>query len=101
VTRAEQEVLDERDKQRRQWGDMHDDDHVDGALGDAAAALLSQVDLVSVTHGPKWAAELRYKHRADRRRQLVVGAALALAELERFDRDRESWASSRTARKYG
>jgi hypothetical protein len=88
MTRAEQDVLDEREKQRRQWGNMHDDNHNDGALGDAAAAMLSQADSV---YGPRWAAELRHKHRDDRRRQLVIGAAFALAELERFDRDREEW----------
>lgn len=81
--RAIHDVLCERAK----WGDAHDDEHADGALADAAAALIHPACQVVEDYGPEWARDLRRKS-ADggRRRQLVIGVALALAEIERLDR---------------
>lgn len=78
------DVLAERRKQKEKWGDTHDDEHhPDGELGDAAASMLEGY---YVGKKAGWIYELRSKHRQDRRQQLVIGIALGLAELERFDR---------------
>lgn len=78
------DVLNEREKQRRMWGDEHDDrEHPDGQLADVAAFLAH-----SWSHfdAPEWGQVLWHKHRHDRRRQLIIAAALCIAEAERLDR---------------
>lgn len=104
MTRAEADVLAEREKQRAKWSDAHDDGHADGELGASAAVLVhplaprpscgcreamcehwSIVPDPEPVNAPDWAYTLRWGH--DRRRQLVIGAALALAEIERLDRE--------------
>jgi hypothetical protein len=95
LTRAEQDVLRERDKQRERWGDEHDAaEHGDGALA-AAAAFLAWPDGYEERPGeadrclipcPGWAYRLLERHDSDRRRQLLIAAALCLAEIERLDR---------------
>jgi len=85
------DVLTEREKQRVKWGDMHDDEHDDGVLGDAAATLAAQADSVGTYieengEGHLWPGNLRHRHRGDRRKQIVIAAALLLAEIERIDR---------------
>jgi hypothetical protein len=87
---AEMDVLCERVKQRQKWGDAHDDRHEDGELAGAAAFLADpeyvEDDPASLHEEDGWAIHLRAKHRADRRQQLVIAAALLLAEIERIDR---------------
>lgn len=88
LTRAELDVLAERRKQRRKWGHTHDlGEHDDGDLADAAAELLldSDRDAQSVSRS-RWATMIREDTENDRRRRLVIGAALALAEIDRLDR---------------
>ena len=90
MTPAEADVLAERARQREQWGDAHDDGHIDGALADAASLLCNtgwtgvDDEPSELPAGPGGAFQLRYRH--DRRRQLVIGAAFAIAEIDRLDR---------------
>ncbi len=58
----------------------HDDGHVHGEIALAAAQYLLPSDKVP---DQSWA---RSKAKHDRRRQLVIGTALGLAEIERIDR---------------
>jgi hypothetical protein len=93
--RAAQDVLGERERQRAKWGEAHDDEHADGALG-AAGALLAWPDGYwfydekdadkCCIPAPGFAYELLKKHEHDRRKQLVIAAAFLLAEIERLDR---------------
>ena len=76
TTDAERDVLAERRKQRAKWGDAHDDGHEDGDLIDVAEDILLESD-------DRWG--LRAKH-PERRDQLVIAAALIVAEIERRDR---------------
>ncbi len=78
-----EEVAAEREKQRAKWGDAHDDGHTDEALVDAAVVLATVGD---IPFGPAWAFELFERLRLDRRRQLIIAAALLIAEVERLDR---------------
>jgi hypothetical protein len=80
---AVRDVLAERAKQVEQWGNAHDDEHGHGELAAAAGLLVGGDDTLGA---PEWAWNLIGKHRGDRRRQLVIGAALAIAEIERLDR---------------
>lgn len=82
-TLAVRDVLAERAKQVEQWGNAHDDEHGHGELAAAAGLLVGGDDTLGA---PEWAWNLIGKHRGDRRRQLVIGAALAIAEIERLDR---------------
>lgn len=77
------EVLQERQRQILKWGNEHDDAHDNGELAKAAGALTLDMvdDMVDF-----WGYALVKKHRPNRRKQLVVAAALLLAELERMDR---------------
>lgn len=81
---AEKDVLLERAKQRAKWGDDHDDKHADGALA-MSAACLAHPDGEYV-RAYWWGHKLLRKHANDRRRQLVIAAALCIAEIERLDR---------------
>jgi hypothetical protein len=98
VTKAEQDVLIEREKQREKWTVDHDDSHGDFALAAAAAHLACPLhagvlwgdeDGSHVVPAPPWAVALRLKCRHGRegqRRRMVVAAALLIAEVERLDR---------------
>lgn len=93
TTPAERAVLAERAKQRRKWGAEHDDEHGDGALAVAAAALAwpeagrwsaAATGGLDAVPAPRWACNLRARH--NERQGLVIAAALLLAEIERLDR---------------
>lgn len=97
LTQAEQDVLNERQKQRSKWGDAHDDGHIYGAIRLAAASLACDGTDGHVEHpdGDKgenfdpWRLVRRYGiHGSERddRRKLVIAATLLLAEVERLDR---------------
>ena len=88
------EVFAERRKQiiRLGWTPKHDDGHVDGALAAAAAALAWPPHLEGPWLGPPWAFDLGEKH--DRRNQLVIAAALIVAEIERLDREQAAQGGS-------
>lgn len=88
---AEADVLRERAKQRRKWGDNHDDQHVSGDLAAVASYLAYPPDppvYVGEAEAnipcPEWAVDLAAKHA--HREQLVVAGALIVAEIERLDR---------------
>lgn len=84
---AEADVLAERGRQRAKWADKHDDEHANGALAMAAAALVHPDAENAVNLAPFWSWDLRARARHDQRRQqLVIAAALAIAEIERLDR---------------
>jgi hypothetical protein len=95
VSRASDDVLAEREKQRAKWGDDHDDEHGDGAVAAAGAMLAwpdgywfydpSDADKCCIP-SPGWAYDLLKKHEHDRRQQLVIATALLIAEIERLDR---------------
>lgn len=75
LTKAEQDVLAERAKQRVKWGDKHDDEHTSGDLAHTAGCL-------SLGINDPWHLGLRH----DRRERLVIASALLIAEIERVDR---------------
>lgn len=81
------------------WTPEHDMGHVWGELPIQAAALaVSGTDASIVyteddTGGDLWG--LAAKHRADRVRQLVIAAALLLAEIERKQRYHELYIEDR------
>lgn len=83
MTRALSAVLAERRRQIDQEGytPQHDDRHAHGEIAQAAADYLSAEQILTAKNS--WAL---HKARHPRRRQLVIGAALALAEIERVDR---------------
>jgi len=71
------------------WTTEHDDEHTDGALAVVAAQLAvdgTDETVTTVCH-PEDRFRVVRKHRKDRRRQLVIAAALLVAEIQRFDRD--------------
>ena len=95
-TKALRDVIAEREKQRAKWGDSHDDDHHGGTLSVIAAGLAVYGTDASVRDPEErvsadaadcgmdaW--RLIERHPA-RRDQLVIAAALLLAEIERLDR---------------
>jgi hypothetical protein len=97
VSKAESDVLAERQKQRTKWSAEHDDEHMYGHLRVVAAILavngtdarvVDPLDRVADdTDGrggqhDNWG--LSKKHAP--RQRLVVAAALLLAEIERIDR---------------
>jgi hypothetical protein len=83
LTKAAQDVLAERERQRNKWGDGHDDEHTNETLayGSVSYLLPGQKPTPS-----DWAYKSKVIDREPRRDQLVKGAALALAALEHFDR---------------
>ena len=80
MTQAEIDVLAEREKQRAKWGDGHDNKHDRDDLARAAGHIINGGWVFE-----SWPADLRRKH-PKRRDQLVIAAALLLAEIERLDR---------------
>lgn len=98
MTQAETDILAEREKQRRKWGDDHDDDHAWGLLRLAAASLAVDGTDGRVVHPDgepgenfdPWGLTGRYGYLGttpDKRRALVIAAALLVAEVDRLDRD--------------
>lgn len=101
------EIARERERQVdvERWTPEHDDGHVDGSLGLAAAVYAAPVALrasqpvpcgcrEAICHhwmgrvpgwGSAWPWDTPPKHR-DRRSDLVRAAALIVAEIERLDR---------------
>jgi hypothetical protein len=90
-----EEIRHERRRQRHGegFGDEHDDAHTDGSLAQAAACYAwgpagsGSVGRFGEPSWPiSWAAawDKRLKH--SRRRQLVISAALIVAEIQRLDR---------------
>lgn len=89
------EIAAERQRQIEQGGftEAHDDDHYTGDLARAAAcyAVAEHDPLYTWVHGndyrvlwpwePQW-----WKPKDDYRRNLIIAAALLLAEVERYDR---------------
>lgn len=86
TARVLEDIAAERQRQLEQYDRAHDDGHPGGELANAAALLASTVPVPSHAAEPIWAWDLRQKLAADRRRQLVVAAALLVAEIERLDR---------------
>ncbi len=89
VATALEEVAAEREKQRAKWGDDHDDGHTNEELADAAAWLSTSRRLDELDDlVPQWVFRLA----GHRRRELIIAAALLVAEVERLDRatERES-----------
>lgn len=90
-------VLAERQVQREQWGDEHDDEHDDGMIRLAAASLACDGTDGRVLHPDgeegenfdPWGLVARHGHcgaKPDKRRAVVIAAALLIAEIERLDR---------------
>ncbi len=76
------EIRAERAKQvRKGYNAKHDDEHDDGSIAVQAAAL---ADNNHEPHRDLWGLALDHKHR--RREQLIIAAALLVAEIERLDR---------------
>lgn len=84
------EIRAERAHQIRQWPPEHDDSHDDGGLAMAGAFLahpdqdVEEEDAEDEELG--WAVRLKARNLDNRRRQLVIAAALIVAEIERIDR---------------
>ena len=96
-TRAAYDVIMERAKQRTKWSAANDDDHTDGAIRIAAASLAVDGTDAFVAHPDgegdmnydRWGLVHKYGHAGvtpNKRKCLVVAAALLLAEIERIDR---------------
>lgn len=83
------EIGAERERQIAKGYDAaHDDQHVPGDIDSAAGLILMEdIDLlVNDGHADNIAGHVLDKHEDDRRRQLVIAAALIVAEIERMDR---------------
>lgn len=90
-------VAEERHRQisKEGWSIAHDDNHIEGELARAGAAYILPLEYRQVQNrGPfaklpvswPWAAEWYKPTPEDRIRELVKGAALAVAEIERLQR---------------
>jgi hypothetical protein len=80
LTKAAQDVLAERERQRQKWGDLHDDRHGAELLARESCNFLH----TGMASADMWAR--KSKENDGRRTQLVKGVAVALAALECFDR---------------
>jgi hypothetical protein len=89
LTRGEGDVLLERERQREQWGDAHDSEH----HGPTQLVVMLVVRVDGIRHcevaggDRQLAGSVRLKAKHDRRRQLVIAAALCIAEVDRLDRE--------------
>jgi len=83
---AIQDISDERERQlAKGWDAKHDDLHGNSELAIVAASVAlhrtnHELDPLPYDWG------ITYKHDNDRRRQLLIAAALLVAEIERIDR---------------
>lgn len=87
TSKALQDVASERGRQITDegWTPEHDDHHVHGELAKAGACYaLEHRGWQGFTH--EWPWEGRWWKLKDRRSNLVRGAALIIAEIERLDR---------------
>ncbi|MGL3208716.1 DUF7220 family protein [Bradyrhizobium sp. BR 1433] len=85
-----QAVIAERFRQieREGWSTEHDDGYDRGTLGRAGAAFILHAGTESPTVPHEWPWTREWWRPAGYRRDLVRGVALAIAEGERFDRNR-------------
>lgn len=105
LTPAARDVLAERNRHPdKGYTNDHDDEHVNGEIAAMAALFIMpagsrEFEIENTRHGmkvgdvmlpPHW----KYPDLGDRRDQLVKGTAMALAEIERFDRAAENAAQA-------
>lgn len=91
------DIADERNRQTEVegWSHSHDDAHEGGEIGDAAISYIRAAGDVKMRtdHNRcpyQWPWErARWKPKLEARRNLVVAAALIVAEIERLDRAAE------------
>jgi hypothetical protein len=81
----------ERERQCANGDDaQHDDQHDDQSLARCAALIADPFPNWAYNEDSAWpdgeAAHIRKKYKGDRQHQLVVAAALLVAEIERLDR---------------
>lgn len=103
VASAVADIIAERQRQisKEGWTLEHDDEHEDGSLADAAACYAATTrafkaeEFAGVGYKPYtsysdlWPASWSdhwFRPKRDRRRRLVIAAALLVAEIERLDR---------------
>lgn len=84
TSRVLSEIAEERRRQVEEegWTPDHDDCHVDGELGEAAAAYAAIHDGADTL----WPFSDEWFKRTTRRRDLIKAGALIVAEIERLDR---------------
>lgn len=83
------DILNERISQiEKGYTPEHDDEHDKGELAEAASIVAADLEVTDMEPpGPRqWAAYIFGKHEGNRRRQLVIAAAMLVAEIERMDR---------------
>lgn len=71
------------------WHAEHDDKHIDGSMGLAAAAYATAYQDEIGYGASLWPWEWEWWKPKDRRRDLVRAGALIVAEIERLDRIQE------------
>jgi hypothetical protein len=107
VSEHEKVIEEIREERKRQmavegWTPQHDDEHLHGEMADAAACYAATKKILVRTRLHRsgsfcgsysttidawpWACEWDKRVKHPRRRQLVIAAALIVAELERLDR---------------
>lgn len=84
-----EEITKERQRQIETEGysQLHDDEHEDGSIADAAACYAATSDITDVW---PWHPGGNKKQNHSRKRQLVMAGAMILAELERIERAESS-----------
>lgn len=93
------EIKNERDRQinAEGWSKNHDDSHINGELALAAACYASSKPIYIAQYSKMsnmtrfneawpWDTEWDKRDKHSRERQLIIAAALIIAELERLDR---------------
>mgnify|MGYP003554904648 CR=1 FL=1 len=86
VTRAEMDVIAERAYQRTKWPDENDNSYGEDQLIFTAINLIMPLNNVSVGRHRLTFHEAIKANNPERRQQLVIAAALIIAELDRLDR---------------
>ena len=84
-----EEIAAERGRQiSKGWTPAHDDTRDKGELAEMAGIIAADIEVTDMElDGPRaWAADVFLRHENDRRQQLVIAAALLVAEIERLDR---------------
>jgi len=85
-------ILDEINDERRSqiakgYTEEHDDEHTMGEIAAVAAYIAApNDDERAMVNAPPWAKYIVEKWRHNRRKQLLIAAALLVAEIERLDR---------------